>query len=126
MSKRKWVVELVSQIVKDTPTAEMVVDRLMEEGVLHIGYGNADVDIVVQKFTDTFGTTKTSRYDRYSAQRLVTKYGTQAVCGIIALLAEHSQEKYAPVVGSIAQLEEKIVSVLNFLRNLKNGEEIDV
>lgn len=33
MSRSKiWVVKLVAQIVKDEPTAEMVVDRLMEEG----------------------------------------------------------------------------------------------
>lgn len=127
MSSRKtWVVELIAQIVKDTPTAEIVVDRLMEEGLLHLGYGNADVDMVVQKFTDTFGTTKVSKYDRFAAQRLVAKYSGQAVCGIVDLLAQNSTEKYAPVVGSIAQLETKWVSVLHFLRSLKGEEVVDV
>lgn len=124
--RRAWVVELVAQIVKDTPTAEMVVDRLMEEGLLHLGYGNADIDMVVQKFTDTFGTTKVSKYDRFAAHRLVNKYGSQAVVGIVQLLADSSTEKYAPVVGSIAQLEDKWVSVMNFLRTQKGEEVIDV
>lgn len=130
-SNRIWVVERISQIVKGTrseqvQTAEAIVDLLMEEGLLHLGYGDADIDIIVTKFTDTFGTTKVSKYDRFAARRLASKYGSQAVSGIIQLLAEHSQEKYVPVVGSVKQLEEKIVSVLHFLRNLKGEEEIDV
>lgn len=120
MSRKAWVIGLVEQIVGDKPTAEMVVQRLQEEGVMHLGYGNADVDRVVQKFTDTFGTTKVTRQDRFAAHRLVRKYGAQVVCGVVDLLAQNSDKKYAPVVGSIAQLENKIVNVLNFLR--KQGD----
>lgn len=117
MDKRiVWVVELISQIVKDKPTAEMVVERLMEEGLLHLGRGNADVDIIVDTFTDVFGTTKVSRTDRWAAHRLGSKYGAQAVVGIMRLLASKANEQYAPVVGSVAQLETKWVSVLHFLR----------
>jgi hypothetical protein len=124
-TKRQWVVELVQQTVScDVPTAEMLVDRLMEEGLLNLGYGDADIDAVVQKFTDTFGTTKVSKYDRFAARRLTTKYGRQAVCGIIDLLGSLSTEKYAPVVGSITQLEDKWVSVLNFLRKQNGKNEV--
>lgn len=123
---RAWVVELVATITQDKPTAEMVVDRLIEEGVLHLGYGNADIDRVVSNFTETFGTTKTSRSDRWAANRLVSKYGVESVVVITKMLAENSQEKYAPVVGSITQLESKWISVLRFLRNLKDDEEIAV
>lgn len=128
MSKRKtWVIELVTQIVGDKPTAEVVVERLEEEGVLHLGYGDADVDRVVQKFADTFGTTKTSRSDRFAAHRLVRKYGAQAVCGVVDLLSQNMTERYAPVVGSITQLEAKWISVMNFLRKLgtDSSEVID-
>lgn len=126
MSRSKtWVVDLVSQVVKDKPTAELVVDRLMEEGVLHLGYGDADIDLVVNTFTDIFGTTKVSNTDRFAANRLVKKYGSQAVVGIVKLLAQHNTERYVPVVGSIAQLETKWVSVLHFLRNLQdNNDEV--
>jgi hypothetical protein len=131
MSKRDWVVELIAQIVHKAPTgthvqtAELIVDRLMEEGLLHLGHGDAEVDLIVDKFADTFGTTRTSRYDRFAARRLGVKYGSQAVCGIIQLLGEHRTDKYAPLVGSVTQLEEKWVSVLNFLRKLRRDEVID-
>ena len=123
--KRTYIIEIISGIV-DKQSAEMIVERLEEEGVLHLGYGDADVDKVVTKFVDTFGTTKTSKLDRFAAHRLTRRYGSQAVVGIIGLLGAMSQEKYAPTVGSIAQLEDKWVSVLNFLRKQKGNEEIDV
>lgn len=124
MSRKTWVIELVTQIVKDKPTAEMVVERLEEEGVLHLGYGDADVDRVVQKFTDTFGTTKVSRHDRFAAHRLVRRYGAQAVCGVVDLLGQSMGQKYAPVVGSITQLEDKWVNALNFLRQHRKDSEV--
>ena len=124
MSRCKtWVVNLIEQVVRDRPTAEMVVERLMEEGVLHLGYGDADVDNVVEQFKETFGTTKVTNTDRFAANRLVSKYGVQSVVGIVKLLAQHSTERYAPVVGSIAQLETKWVSVLHFLRTRRDQEE---
>jgi len=133
VSKKDWVVKMIAQIVQDSfrsknspagATAEIIVDRLMEEGLLNLGHGNADIDKVVMAFTDSFGTTKVSRYDRFAARRLVAKYGEQSVRGIIKLLADNSTEKYAPIVRNVAQLEEKWVSVLNFLR--KTGSQDDV
>lgn len=128
MNAKKLAVELVEQIVtgsKDPKaTAEIIVDRLIEEGWLILGYGDKDVELIVQTFSETFGNTKTSKYDRWAANRLADKYGSQAMRGIIQMLAQHSREKYVPVVGSVAQLEEKIVSVISFLRKL-DKEEID-
>lgn len=125
MSKRAWVVELVQQTTRcDVPTAEMLVDRLTEEGLLKLGYGDADVDRVVTAFADAFGTTKVSRMDRFAANRLVRKYGAQSVVGIVQLLAQRSTEKYAPVVNSVVDLENKFVSVRNFLaKQIQSGEE---
>ena len=118
-----WVVDLISQVVRDRPTAEMVVERLMEEGVLNLSYGDADINRVVTTFTDTFGTTKVSKADRFAANRLVRKYGAQSVVGIVQLLAQNSTQKFAPVVGSVSQLEQKWVSVLNFLRNMQQDND---
>lgn len=126
MSKKAYVVEMITSILNSSTAkqeAEMIVERLQDEGLLALGYGDADVDKVVMKFADTFGTTKVSKTDRFAANRLVSKYGSQAVVGIIGMLAEHSQEKYVPVVGSVTQLEDKFVAVMHFLRNLDKGEE---
>ena len=103
-----------------------MVDRLSEEGVLQIGFGDSEVDSIIEKFKTTFGTTKASKHDRYAAHRLAGKYGSQSVCGIIQMLAEHRDEKYVPVIGSVTQLEDKMVSVLHFLRSLKTNDTIDV
>lgn len=124
MPKRQYIVDIITTIVKDGPTAVMVVERLEEEGVLHLGYGNADIDKVVEQFKETFGTTKVTKYDRFAANRMVMKYGSQAVCGVIKLLAAKSTEKYAPVVGSLTQMEDKWVSVLNFLRTREQESQV--
>lgn len=134
MSKQKdWVVEMIAQIVRDSPTsaasktAEIIVERLMEEGLLSLGYGDKDVDRVVVAFTESFSTTRTSKYDRFAARRLVQKHGADSVCGIIKMLAEKADDQYFPVVNDISQLEKKFVSVLNFLRkNKKSDQVVDV
>lgn len=115
--RKEHLIGIIADIVGDRIKAEVIVDRLQEEGVLHLGHGNVDVDRVVEKFSDTFGTTKTSKYDRFAAKRLVDKYGSDAVVGIIGLLGSRSTEKFAPVVNSISQLESKWASVLNFVRS---------
>lgn len=126
MNRKQWVIELIAKQAQiPYGVAESVVDRLTEEGVLHLGHGNADIDIVVEQFQEIFGTTKVSRYDRWAANRLVAKYGTQSVVGILQLLGKYQQERYAPVVNSLAQLEEKMPSVLNFLRKQNDNTPID-
>lgn len=120
------VIDLVASVIGDPISAKMVVERLNDEGFLHLGYGEPDIDRVVNKFKDTYGTTKVSKQDRFAANRLVSKYGAQSICGIIELMAASSQDKYAPVIGSVAQLEEKWVHVLNFVRKANGSETIQV
>lgn len=122
--QRAYVVDFISAIVGDSIKAEMVVERLQDEGLLVFGYGDKDVERIIQKFTEVYGTTKVTKNDRFAANRLARKYGSQAIVGIITLLAEHSSEKFAPVVGSVSQLEDKLVSVIHFLRSFKGREEI--
>ena len=128
MSRRDYIIEVIAKTANvSKPIAESVLERLNDEGVLHLGYGNAEIDQVVEKFADTFGTTKTSKYDRFATARLVKKYGAQAVIGVIGLLGQLSDQPYAPVAGNIVQLEEKWVSILSFLRKQgEKGETIDV
>lgn len=126
MSRRDWVVELVASAAGvDKPTAETVVERLMEEGLLSLGYGDKDVERIVATFSQVFGTTKSSRQDRWAAHRLAEVHTSQAVCGIITLLGRNSTERYAPVVGSVAELENKWVKVMAFLRKQNDNEPID-
>lgn len=126
---RKWVEQIIAALIKGGEsqpqlTAESIVDVLIEEGVLHLGYGDADIDIITDTFKEVYGTTKTSQGDRFAARRLADKYGSQAIVGIMRLLAQHSQEQYAPVVNSVTQLETKLSSVLSFLRKT-HAESVD-
>lgn len=127
MNKRAWAADLITPITGNKQTAEMVIDRLIEEGLIVFGHGNSDVDNIVETFTDTFGNTKTTQYDRFAANRLATTYGTKATVEIIRLLGSKRTEKYAPVVNNVRQLEDKFVSVMTFLRdNLSNDVTIEV
>lgn len=126
MSRKDWVVGVVASVAGiDTPTAVAVVERLMEEGLLQLGYGNSDVDKIVETFSRTYGTTKTSARDRWAAHRLAEVHTSQAVCGIIQLLASKADDRYAPQPRSVADLEEKWVSVMAFLRKQSDNEPVD-
>lgn len=121
------MIDFIADITGNKVMAEMIVERLQEERLLSLGYGDTEIDQVVKKFKDTFGTTRSSKYDRFAARRLVAKYGTKSVFGVIELLAEKSDEKYAPVVNDVSQLEKKFVSVLSFLRkNTAEDTTLDV
>lgn len=118
--RKKYIVDMIANMISGsknpTMTAGMIVERMQDEGLLVLGFGDTDVDRVIETFKKTFGTTKATKYDRFAANRMCSKYGAQSVCGVITLLASSSAERFAPVVGSVSQLEEKWVSVLNFLR----------
>lgn len=123
--KRIRVVKLIMDVTHcDEPTATMLLERLMEEGLLILGHGDSEVDLVVEQFKLSFGTTRTGRQDRWAAQRLVREHSSRAVVGIIRMLASLSGEQYAPVVNSVTELEQKWVSVVTFLRKHQPSEEI--
>lgn len=123
--KRGYILERLTKLVGHT-NAHLVLEMLEEEGVLHLGYGDADIDLVLNTFKECFETTKNTKLDRYAANRLVNKHSSQAVSVIIRLLKEHSDAPYAPVVNSVAQLEDKWASVLNFVRKQGDNEVIPV
>lgn len=116
MEKKQDAINAITTLVGDKLTAEMVIERLQELGYMQLGYGNGDVDSVVSTFQETLGTTKTSRADRFAANRLAKRYGAQSVNGIIKLYANLRDDEYAPVIGSVTQLEDKWVAVMSFIR----------
>lgn len=126
MERRKYVIGVVASLCDDRVVAEAIVDRLQEEGLLQLGYGNSDVDRIVETFSRVFGTTKTSQRDRWAARRLADVHTAQAVCGIIQLLGSTEDSQYKPVVGSVAELEEKFVKVMNYLRKQSDNAPIEV
>lgn len=127
MERKEYAIKVILDVVKDRPTAEMVLERLQDEGLLHLGHGNTDIDQVVGAFQETFGNTKTTRYDRFAANRLTTKYGAQSVVGVIKLLSSLKDDQYVPVVSNVAQLEDKWVAILNFVRKKgQSGEVIEI
>lgn len=116
MEKKQDAINAITSLVGDRLTAEMVIERLQELGYMQLGYGNGDIDSVVSTFQETLGTTKISRADRFAANRLVKKYNAQSVNGVIKLYATLRDDEYAPVIGSVTQLEDKWVNLLTFIR----------
>lgn len=88
-----------------------------------MGYGDTEVDQILEKFKDTFGNTRSTRQDRFAAHRLAHKYGPQAVLGIIKLLGDLQDLKYCPRPRNVADMEDKWVSILGFLRKQGKGTE---
>lgn len=124
MERKAAALALVEAIVKDKPTAELVLERLQDEGFLHLGYGKAEVDQVVGQFKELFGNTKTTAADRAAANRLATAHTAQAVMGVMKILAGLQHDRFAPTVGSVKQLEDKWVNVLSFIRKQQQVNEV--
>lgn len=114
--RRDYIVGVVEAVVGKRAIAEAVVARLESEGLLNVFFGDQDISLICETFKEQFGTTKISRYDRYAAGRLAKRYGGEQIAGIIKLMASRASEPYAPTVGSVTQLEEKLVNVMKFLK----------
>jgi hypothetical protein len=85
---------------------------------------NPDIQEIIDAFTENFGTTKSTRWDRYAAKRLSDKYGADRIVKVIQILAAHGGEPYVPSVGSVRELEEKLVKVQSFFKRLQANSEV--
>jgi hypothetical protein len=126
MNRREWILKQITGVTGDSAKSEAILTLLEAEGIVHLGFGDAEVDQILSKFKATFGTTKSTQTDRWAAHRLAQKYGAQAITGIIQMLGEHNTDKFCPVVNNVTELEAKMVSILSFLRKLEKDEVIDV
>lgn len=116
-NRANYLTDLVMEMAAcSEETAKALLERLKDEGFLHVGYGKAEVDIVLETYVEAFQAPKVTQADRYAANRLISRYGASTVVTVIKLMATKSGDKYAPVVGSIRQLEDKWLNVLAFLR----------
>lgn len=123
--KRKYALESLKDLIVDMARREAVVDKLIKDGIIEENFGNQAVSAVVEAFKDSFGTTKASKYDRFSAKRLSDKYGSENIVMIIKALAG-TNDKYKPIVNSVQQLEEKWVAVGNFIKSKSVKENTEV
>ena len=61
------------------------------------------------------------KLNRYAAKRLLDKYGTDKVIKLIEFASEIQGKQYAPTINNILDLEQKIVSLMNFYAKNKGG-----
>ena len=85
-----------------------------------------DVQVIVDTFKESFGTTSVSKYDRFAANRLAKKYGSDAICKVIIFISQHQGEPYTPVIGSVAELDKKLVSVQAWFKRQREEGAIEL
>jgi hypothetical protein len=101
-------------------------EALLDQGFISFKANDNETEEICQAFKKSFGTTSVSRYDRYAASRLLTKYNVKDLIQLIEILANHKDDKYCPVVSSIRQLEEKWIGVRRFIKTLTIENDIKV
>lgn len=77
-------------------------------------YGNADINLIMETFEKSFGLKPTkAQANRKAAQRLKTKLkDTDKVCRIIQYAASIQGDRYSPTVGSVLDIEEKLLKII--------------
>lgn len=127
MERKKYALDLISSITGNVQMAETILERLTDDGLLHLGYGKAEVDQIVGTFKELFMTSVITKQDRAAANRLANTHGVKSVIQVMKMLAQFGTGQYAPTVNNVAQLEQKWVSVMGYLRKTVQGsEEIEV
>jgi len=99
---------------------------LLDQGFVTFKTNENETEEVCQAFKKSFGTTSVNRYDRYAANRLLTKYSVNELIQLIEILSQHKDDKYCPVISSIKQLEDKWISVRRFIKTLTIEKDIKV
>lgn len=119
--KRDWIIEQILILMNKEGSAyteleaERIVIWLEEEGLLNVHFGNEEVSEVIEHFKEVFGTTRTSKWDRFAASRLVKKHGVPAILKVIDGLSATAGDKYGPSVNNVSQIEEKWPAIIRFL-----------
>lgn len=89
-------------------------------------YGDGEVNKVINAFTKAFGTTKSTKYDRFAAKRLSDKYTADEIVRAIDALSQTQSDKYSPSVRSVSQFEEKLPNIIRYLQNKSNDKVINL
>lgn len=134
MTKREIAIASVNNTIKGWNTqpgailaADDIIDQLITDGLLSLGYaGDPDVSAVVDQFQMAFRTTATIRTDRFAASRLAKRHGQATVAHVIQTLAARRNEKFAPTVNNLTQLEQKWPTVERFVGTPTRGDGLDV
>lgn len=136
MTKREIAIasvthQLDTNYSEDTSFADLatnVVDQLVRDGLMAGAFsdygGDPDIASLVDAFQIAFGTTHPLKTDRFAAARLAKRYGVDKTVENIQKLGKTRNEKYAPVVNSLMQFEQKLPQVLRFINGGTN--ELDV
>lgn len=85
-----------------------------------------NIQLIIDTFSEQFGTTKVALYDRYAAKRLHVKYTAVEVSKLIKVLASLSDEMYFPTVNSVSQLENKLPQVVEFVKKHSDNKIIEI
>lgn len=113
----KYQRKATKEVTYKRPTSDLQVTTNKEERIKNkenntkvLGdYGNPQVNEVVKCFEDSFGFTLTRKQlNRQAAYRLVKKYGLEKVLGAIKAAYEVQEDRYAPGISNLLDLEEKL------------------
>lgn len=133
MTKREIAIASVSNILTswigthDLDVAIPIVDQLIMDGIISLAYaGDPDVSAAVDQFQIMFHTTAPLKTDRFAASRLTKRHGLATVLFFIQQLGNRRTEKFAPVVNSLTQLEQKWPSIEKFIGTEGRKEGLDV
>lgn len=93
-------------------------------------FGNSQVNEVVKCFEDSFGFSLTRKQlNRQAAHRLANKYGVEKVQQAIKAASEIQEDRYAPSINNLLDLEEKLPRLVKYFAtrssiNLDEGVRI--
>ena len=115
------------QTVTNIRNKNKIFTEALKENTAQVEYGNPEINTLLKAFSDTFGTTKTSRFDRYAAKRLITKHGADKILTLISELRKMAESKFAPSVNNVSDIETKWVQIIKFLgTQQEENQEIEL
>lgn len=91
-----------------------------------VNKSDPNINLIIETFKDSFGTTTSSQYDRFAAKRLHIKYTAESTASLIKALANLADLSYYPTVNSVSQFEKKLPQVVKFVKDNSQSGVIEL
>ncbi len=86
-------------------------------------FGNTEVNEIMSYWQEICGYPIAGKKNRYAAKNILAKHGRDNAYKLIRMVADAQTDKYAPTIGDLADLQQKLPQLAAYMKKRISGNE---